>query len=209
MTMMKRPSKEEPKYGLDYDEAMAEGMKIAHRVARRYNKWHRCRADHDDILGAALEAVKKAWIAWKGPEVSAWAYTVYLYTDIDAKRESNKRKSVVTTNVSRFNLRKVERDEGVFVTGEDGETSEERFTSSLPSADDQLEQRQKLRAVLAALNAAIPTCAPKREDLARDVILKRIATDSPESAASVAARHGVTSTYVYKIEAALREAVTG
>lgn len=206
MTMSK-PAKHEPKYGLAYNDAMAEGMKIAERVARRYAKWHRCKADHADILGAAYLAVAKAWEAWRGPEVSAWSYTAFVYTDLDAKRESNKRKSVVTTNVNRFSLRKVERDESVFVTSDDGETSEERFSSVTPDADDVLEHRQRLQAVLAALTEAIPGCAPKREELARDVILKRIATDAPESAATLAAKHGVTSTYVYKIEAALRASV--
>lgn len=196
-------------HGLTYREAMAVGMRIAANAARRHAKWVCCASDKDDLLHAAFIGVLQAWKKWPGSEIVSWEVTAWRYAELGARREGNRRKSVVTTGSATYGTRggrRGERDEGMVVRGADGEWTDREIESGSISAEDALLVDEQLRAVMVALREAIPACAKGRDDLARDVITQRIATDSPVSAPVLAEKHGVTSTYVYKIEAALKAA---
>ena len=196
------------KHGMTYEAAMEAAYAVAHRAARRHARWVPT-LDRADLLNAAFEGVLKAWVKWPGPETVSWEYTAWCYAELGARREANRLKSVVTTGSGRYGTRggrRGERDESMLVRGADGEWTERDFADPLVRVDEQMEIADKLREVMVALREAIPTVAAGRDGLAREVITQRIATDAPVSAATIAARHGITGAYVYKIENALRAA---
>lgn len=202
------PAHKISKGGVTYNEAIILGMKKARMAARRHSKWFRCGADKDDLLGAAYEGIVLAWKAWN-PESVSWEHAAWCYAELYARREGNRRKSVVQTNSSRYGkdgARRGERDEGMVVRGADGEWTERDIESGIPGADERIESIEALREVMAALREAASTVT-EREAIATDVIVRRIATDAPESAAALAERHKVTAAYIYKIEKALRASV--
>mgnify|MGYP006274435863 CR=1 FL=1 len=199
-------------HNLHYRDAMAIGMPIGVRAARRHAKWVYCSSDKDDLLQAAYDGILHAWKAWKGPEVISWEIACWTYGELYARREANRRKSVVSTGSAAYGTRgsrrRGERDEGMVVRGEDGEWTEREIGSTSLSAEDEMLLAEQLRTIMVALREAVPKCAKGRDGLAHDVIAQRIMTDAPVSAATIASTHGVTSQYVYKIEAALKAAAS-
>jgi len=201
---------QEPKFGLTYKEAMREAMTIASRAARRHHKWVSCSSDKDDLLAAAYEGILLAWKAWKGPEVVSWSFAAWTYAELYARREGNRRKSVVSTGSGSYNLhtgRQAVRDDAMVVAGEDGGWVDADLKDEGATPDVQVEVKETLRVIGIALREAIPACAGEQVALAQDVITRRILIDVAQSAASIAAKHGVSSATVYKIEGALREAL--
>lgn len=198
------------KFGITYNEAMEEAMTVAARAARRHHKWVCCASDKDDLLAAAYEGILLAWRAWRGPEVSAWSYTAWIYAELYARREANRRKSVVSTGAGSYNAhagRQAVRDDTLLMQNEDGAWVDADLKDERPLPSQQVEMMETLRVIGLALREAIPTCAGEQVALANDVIAQRILIDVAQSAASIAAKHKVTSASVYKIETALRGAL--
>ena len=199
-----------PKFGLTYNEAMAQAMTVAARAARRHHKWVNCSSDKDDLLAAAYEGILLAWKAWRGPEVVSWAFAAWTYAELYARREGNRRKSVVSTGSGSYNLhtgRQAVRDDAMVVAGEEGGWVDADLKDESASPAQQVETLETLRVIGIALREAIPACAGEQVALAHDVIAQRILIDVAQSAASLAAKHGVTSATVYKVETALRGAL--
>jgi len=210
MTTKTRAEHQIAKFGITYNDAMKEAMTIAARAARRHHKWVSCASDKDDLLAAAYEGILLAWKAWRGPEVSAWSYTAWIYAELYARREANRRKSVVSTGSGSYNAhtgRQAVRDDALLMQNEDGAWVDADLKDDRPLPSQQVEMQETLRVIGLALREAIPACAGEQVDLARDVISQRILIDVAQSAASIAAKHGVSSATVYKIEGALREAL--
>jgi hypothetical protein len=200
-----------PKFGLTYNDAMKEAMTIASRAARRHHKWVNCASDKDDLLAAAYEGVLLAWKAWKGPEVVSWSFAAWTYAELYARREGNRRKSVVSTGAGSYNAhtgRQAVRDDALLQLNEEGAWVDADLKDDRPLPAQQVEMMETLRVIGIALREAIPVCAGEQVALANDVITQRILIDVAQSAASIAAKHKVTSATVYKMETALREALS-
>jgi hypothetical protein len=198
------------KFGVTYNDAMKEAMTVAARAARRHHKWVSCASDKDDLLAAAYEGILLAWRAWRGPEVSAWSYTAWIYAELYARREANRRKSVVSTGSGSYNQhtgRQAVRDDSLLQQNEDGAWVDADLKDARPLPAQQVEMMETLRVIGIALREAIPACAGEQVALANDVITQRILIDVAQSAASIASKHKVTSATVYKIETALRGAL--
>ena len=211
MTSQKsRAEHQTAKFGITYNEAMREAMTVAARAARRHHKWVNCAGDKDDLLAAAYEGILLAWRAWRGPEVSAWSYTAWIYAELYARREANRRKSVVSTGSGSYNQhkgRQAVRDDSLLMQNEDGAWVDADLKDERPLPSAQVEMMETLRVIGIALREAIPTCAGEQVALAHDVIAQRILIDVAQSAASIATKHGVSSATVYKVETALRGAL--
>lgn len=210
MTSKTKPEHQTTKFGITYNDAMKEAMTIASRAARRHHKWVCCASDKDDLLAAAYEGILLAWRAWRGPEVSAWSYTAWIYAELYARREANRRKSVVSTGAGSYNAhagRQAVRDDALLMQNEDGAWVDADLKDERPLPSQQVEMMETLRVIGLALREAIPACAGEQVALAHDVIAQRILIDVALSAASIAAKHKVTSATVYKVETALRGAL--
>jgi len=203
---MQRQKSDESKFGLTYGEAMRQGMVVARKAARQHYRWVNTPADRDDLLAAAYEGLLLAWRAWKGPEVVAWTFAVKMYCETYARREANRRKSVVTTGAACYGQdggRRALWDASLEVRV-DGEWVPREIENGAATVQDRLEDAEALSAIGNALAAAI--ASHPHTTLARSVVCERILTDSPTSAALLAQRLGVTSASVYRAEREIREA---
>jgi len=209
-TQKTRAEHQTAKFGITYNDAMKEAMTIAARAARRHHKWVSCGSDKDDLLAAAYEGILLAWKAWKGPEVVSWSFAAWTYAELYARREGNRRKSVVSTGSGSYSLhkgRQAVRDDALLMQNEDGAWVDADLKDERPLPSQQVEMMETLRVIGVALREAIPTCAGEQVALAQDVITQRILIDVAQSAASIADKHGVSSATVYKVETALRGAL--
>lgn len=192
----------EIKGGLVREAAIVAGMKIAQKSARRWGRMARQFGAEEDSLGAAYEALVKAWECWDGH--GDWAQHARNWCDELAKREVNKLRSVVQTNYTR---RRIVADAGMVVATGDGWTYRD-VEQEESSVEDRLIACEALTDVRATLEAAADQLSGAAAGaMSRDVVSRILAGEDGESLADIAARHGYTRMSAYRVEAALREAL--
>lgn len=200
--MAKKAAKQAPKGGLSYEEAMLEGMEVAQRAAKSQYKWLRSPEDRADVLQASYEAMLMAWAKWE-PSRGPWGYCVKLWASEYARREANKKKSVVQTYYADSSKRKLERDAGIVSFTEDGET-EMALPDDASSPEDQAAAREELAASYLRLCGVVEGMKEGRRAVAQAILDDRIFAQVPASVDDIAKKVGVSRPLVYRVEDAIR-----
>lgn len=200
--MAKQNMAKQSKGGLSYEEAMIEGMMVAQRAAKSQYKWLRSAEDRADVLQASYEAMLMAWAKWE-PSRGPWGYCVKLWASEYARREANKRKSVVQTYYADSSKRKLERDAGIVSFTDEGEV-EMAIPADESSPEEQAAAREELAESYQRLCGVVEGMKEGRRALAQAILDDRIFSHAPLSVEQVAEKAGVSRPLVYRVEDAIR-----
>lgn len=176
--------------------ALAVAYRVAEQEVRRLRRWNICSDTGEELKAECLLRACEAWNTFD-PAKGDWQAHCRMYLRTYATRASNKAKSVVTTD---YAARKMDRDEGMVLKGEEGEEVRD-FEADSSGQDERVEARQSLRLVYAQFARLEASLSDVQAAIARDWM----ESGGEIKPGELAEAHNVSTTTVHRVLRALRE----